>query len=185
MMVIMSYKSKRRFTSEGYRKPYLAPRDSKPSHPGIKVEGWWESPKFEREVRMAHQSGKDGWCPDIPGHANAIIVTQWESKRWGEPIPEWEKWKWRFVPVPDQLYNDIALKRLGSDETGSVLNQIFHDGQNDFDPCGVEKEITTSYGEKLVGKVSPQKCPSASAGDVIIIGQRKFLIGSLGFKEVT
>lgn len=62
---------------------------------------------------------------------------------------------WRIVHIPD-IYREAPVPEL--------LNQIYHFGQNDF---------------------QPQDLPSVSMGDVIEIQQHKYLIMAIGFKQIT
>jgi len=62
-----------------------------------------------------------------------------------------------MVEVPDE-----DVKSCKSD--GELLEHIFHNGQNDF---------------------QPRSCPSVSEGDLVLLNENWYYIGMVGFTKLT
>ena len=75
---------------------------------------------------------------------------------------EGDKSRVRNVQIPISTDDDISLYK--GDELNSVLEMVYKYGQNEF---------------------QPMQFPSVSVGDVAQVGNRYFMVVSMGFKEMS
>lgn len=61
-------------------------------------------------------------------------------------------------------FNKGQTRKVDIENTDDILNDVFHFGQNDF---------------------QPKDSPSVSVGDIIIVGDEKHIVKNFGFEKIT